>query len=78
MSNVSPLIGVLIGIGLGLGCAGKKPKPDEWYDACCTTCTEIGCEDCSASKGACRDSNAAECMVHDDTIMCRPKPQERH
>lgn len=76
-SNVGPLV-VGAFIGLVLGCAGAKPKPDTWYDACCSTCTEHGCEDCSASKDGCEGAREAECMLHDDVTMCRPKQAARH
>jgi hypothetical protein len=75
--NVTPIaLGALI--GLGLGCAGAKPKPDVWYDACCKSCTADACEDCNPAKSECGDATQAECMVHNDMMMCRPAPETRH
>lgn len=65
-------------VGVSLGCAGAKPKPNVWFDACCQTCEAGHCDDCTAAKRDCGEARKAQCMIHADMWMCRPPPETRH
>ncbi len=57
-------------VGLAIGCAGKPPSG--WFDACCNDCTGDHCTGCHEQKNECNgDKIAAQCLHHDDGLMCR-------
>jgi len=65
-------------VGVAFGCAGKT-KPGGWFDACCDDCTGDHCTGCDERKGACGgESIAAQCLHHDEGLMCRRTQQSRH